>query len=153
DFSETYNKQVTELKEKMQKSWIYAGVWYLEFGRLLQASKDLTASSIPNMTAGSVNTERSTWGWFWGGNQVGTESLRADAADLNTDIQLEWTSRISQETETAIIAVARHYFVNINDYIDRNAVPEKCTDVNTESGFFTRTACLILGMLVPENLV
>lgn len=153
DFSETYEKQVEDLKNKMQRSWIYAGVWYLEFGRLLQASKDLTASSVPNMTAGSVRTERTAWNEFWRGAQVGTESLRSDYADFNASVQLEWTSRISHETETAIIIAARHYFTNINEYIDRNAVPQKCVDINTDSGYMAKIGCAILGMLVPENLV
>jgi len=147
DFMKTNEDKISSIKNKMQKSWIYAGVWYLELGRLLQATKDLTASSAPNMLAGAVAPGD--------GQYVGIEtgSLKDSNAKQHENIHFFWVNNVSQKTTDTIRKASGHYFSNVSSYVNTKKIPEKCVGVNDESGLMTQLACMIVSVIVPENLV
>lgn len=137
----------TDMATKMQEfidsrgdSWVYAGTYYLEIARISQASNEARLGTIPNTAIITVDEE------LEGGNRSGQSKRNGSF----------WIKGADNEVSEAVGGVVNFYAQNSQNYIPpavQAATPQSCQGINKESGWLDWTGCLILSMLVPENLV
>ena len=126
-----------EQVDKRKNSWIYAGVWYLELGRIIQNSKDVEINSLPNTYNGNVIST-------FGQDQTWKESL-----SNNTN----GTIRIEKETKIMLSSLRRYLEENKSKYYPD--VPEACKGIGDSADqekWYMSFACSIAALIVPKEL-
>jgi hypothetical protein len=141
-----YSADITRMLQERKNSWVYAGIWYLEIGRMIQAGKDLEANAIPNTTSVGTRDDLISRG-------VNANPLAEAGIDPTEVLPL-------------LAKIKSFYSSNASAYVvppaNNDLAVQKCDGlkdriarfgVNESDNWLEKGACLIFSLVVPEELV
>jgi conjugal transfer/type IV secretion protein DotA/TraY len=139
-----YSGEISRMLEERRNSWVYAGVWYLEIARLIQAGQDLETNSVPNTT--SVDARD---------NLLRNGGYANPFAGAGID---------SEEVAPLIVGIRDFYARGASNYTGKRPddhTIEECDGVENQwfdgdgnnDGWLAKGACLIAALVIPEELV
>lgn len=145
-YSDTVETRVDQLVENsVEKGWIFAGLYYINIGRLIQKAEKPKRQLIPLVSL-PTNTVKEAddgtpvtrfFGWL-----VGNANTEVHQALVDASSYLE----------------ARRSEIDISEYISDNSITAEgddfsaCKALNLE-GIMGTLSCLIYKMIVPEQLI
>jgi conjugal transfer/type IV secretion protein DotA/TraY len=140
DFKNETQQQLQALFDEADNSFIYAGVWYLELARIIQQSKDILSSSVPNFHTLETHLRG---------------EVQRTATGQTLSQHVGYAVNVGNETETVLINLWPDIAEYINEYNvnDNAATPLACRNLGHAPDWYVSAACLVGAIIVPDQLV
>lgn len=141
------NNLAEKLAQDRNKGWAYAGVWYLQIGRMMQQLENPKTTAIPSIRlpeSATASGQEESWGEFF----FGTDETYAevDGAVNSARAYLFRPDRLTAAETRALM-----HTESTSDGVADTAY-EACVGLDSGSNFLDRIKCMVLQVFVPDEL-